>query len=156
MCILLLTSRLALAPQPMTAQISKERCNVIGWATRHPLQHRIATATQSPVPSLSRLIIKLTLRVTLTHWSFTGDIDLLSANVRRPASFKLSGSLSKADSLRPEGQPKICITFTPHAKQQCSRKTFMVHHGVAYRYRKSISIIELFISIYIGFLATNF
>ena len=36
----------------------------------HPLQHRIATATQSPVPSLSRLIIKLTLRVTLTHWGW--------------------------------------------------------------------------------------
>ena len=33
MCILLLTSMLVLAPQPMTAQISKERCNVIGWAT---------------------------------------------------------------------------------------------------------------------------
>ena len=28
--------------------------------------------------------------------------------------------------------------------------------SVAYRYRKSISIIELFVSIYIGFLATNF
>ena len=31
-----------------------------------------------------------------------------------------------------------------------------VFFSVAYRYRKSISIIELFVSIYIGFLATNF
>ena len=36
---------------------------------------------------------------------------------------------------------------------------FFAYISVAYRYRKSISIIELFvsiISIYIGFLATNF
>ena len=33
---------------------------------------------------------------------------------------------------------------------------YMASCSVAYRYRKSISIIELFVSIYIGFLATNF
>ena len=36
------------------------------------------------------------------------------------------------------------------------RKNMNDIFSVAYRYRKSISIIELFVSIYIGFLATNF
>ena len=44
-------------------------------------------------------------------------------------------------------KPKSCYILKTSNK---------LNGSVAYRYRKSISIIELFVSIYIGFLATNF
>ena len=50
---------------------------------------------------------------------------------------------------------KYILTHLPLDKMELQLQ-WIILSSVAYRYRKSISIIELFVSIYIGFLATNF